>query len=171
MKLHFFAISLMLLSSSSYAKVNWLSITLNELTDDVLIQAKPYAILNAIRAGHSIPVIKHLINKGFDVNQGDYKNRPPICVAARSYKESTAMVEFLIQNGANPLATDINNTNALHRIAKYNPYLPLAKIFFDAGVDPLRFNKFNQSPMSLAKKYSPHLLSLFSSIRMPADPE
>lgn len=151
----------MFMSIGAHAKINWLEVGIDDLNPKILAQGKPYAILNALRAGHTTDVIKHLIDYGFDINQGDYKHRPPICVAARSYKGSTYMVEFLIKNGANPLATDINNTNALHRIAKYNPDPVLAKIFLNKGVNPTQLNKFGQTPVSLAKKYAPHLLDLY----------
>ena len=144
---------LVVLSSFSVnASINWSEVGIKDLTPSTLEQAKPDALIRALRAEQSIEVIEHLLNYGFDVNSGDFKKRPPVCMAARVYKKSTDMVEFLISKGANPFATDINGNNALHRIAKYNPHLPLAQIFLDAGLDPNSKNRFKKTPRKLAVK-------------------
>jgi len=146
----FFGVALSL--SVGAVDLNWAEVSVRDLTPEVLGQAKPDALIRALRAQQSIPVIAHLLNNGFDVNKGDYKQRPPVCLAARVYKKSSVMVEFLISKGADPLAVDINGNNALHRIAKYNPHLPLAKIFLDAGLDPSSKNRFKKTPRKLAAK-------------------
>jgi ankyrin repeat protein len=152
----------LMLSLSVEAGINWDEAKIRDLTTSALETAKPDALIRALRAQQSIVVIEHLLNNGFDVNIGDFKKRPPVCMAARIYKNSTKMVEFLISKGANPLATDINGNNALHRIAKYNPHIPLAQILLDAGLDPDAKNKFKKTPRKLAiKKGYLDLVELF----------
>ena len=148
-KIFLFLFSVPFMASAS---IDWRSIQVQDLTPALMKQAESMALIKALRAQQSIPVIAHLLNNGFDVNKGDYKQRPPVCLAARVYKKSSVMVEFLISKGADPLVVDINGNNALHRIAKYNPYLPLAKIFLDAGLDPSSKNRFKKTPRKLAVK-------------------
>lgn len=151
-------------NASACVGVDWSQVQVKDLTPGFLSSVKPDALIRALRAKQTIPVIERLLESGLDVNKGDYKQRPPVCLAARVYKNSTKMVEFLISKGANPLAVDVNGNNALHRISKYNPHLPLAKIFLKAGLSPDSKNRFKKTPRKLATKKSHfELLELFGS--------
>ena len=150
----------LLFSSTAFSNIDWKTINHEQdLTASVLASGKDDAILGALRSGKSIAIIQKLLDHGFDINKGDFKNRPPICMASRVYKKDTKMVEFLLDNGADALATDSNGNTALHRISKYNPHIPLVKIFINLGLDPSIKNKFGKSAISISKKNNPNILS------------
>ena len=78
--------------------------------------------------------LKILLNKGYDINATDEKNRTLLMVSA-SNEYTTPFTKILLQYGIDVNATDINGYNAL-LFAIHNPCnYDNVKYLLDAGID------------------------------------
>eukprot|EP00607_Mallomonas_marina_P008821 CAMPEP_0182420944 /NCGR_PEP_ID=MMETSP1167-20130531/6070_1 /TAXON_ID=2988 /ORGANISM="Mallomonas Sp, Strain CCMP3275" /LENGTH=371 /DNA_ID=CAMNT_0024597547 /DNA_START=67 /DNA_END=1179 /DNA_ORIENTATION=+ len=101
----------------------------------------------AAQNGH-VNVIRLLMEFGADVEEKDKGGCPPIVSAASQCH--TDCVEALINYGADPNATDLNENTALHVLARQDKPGPVADLLLSRGADESLQNKQGYTPLQLA---------------------
>ncbi|GJQ73578.1 hypothetical protein Trydic_g13923 [Trypoxylus dichotomus] len=106
---------------------------------------------------HFLPMVKLLIENGADINLHRGDMVLPLfleaCLGCCSEKH-LEVITYLLQSGIDPNTTDnLTNRNAFHYFA-INNYLPLARELSNWGTDVYHIDRYNLTPLKLAKQHS-----------------
>ena len=107
-----------------------------------------YSIVHIAAENPDIRVIKLLVERGADVNVGDWYNSSPLYYAAS--KNTLDMVKYLASLGNDPLYENYDGDNLLS-VAACNPHKDVLEYFLRLGVDIDGVSDIN--PLGVAMRY------------------
>lgn len=129
-----------------------------------IFQIKPYnqSLLLLATLEDNLPMVRYLIERGFNPNEGDEDNYTPLHACAENNFYLTA--KYLLHHNANPNIGDKNgNTPLLKAIMHWDKNLETIKVLLDGQANPYQENKSGMSAFSLAVEMkSDAILSLIT---------
>lgn len=118
------------------------------------VSKEPMVPLVYAASSGPVDIVKALVRSGADVNQRDEQfGYTALMVAAKRWKDSRLIVEFLIENNADPLIVDDCRDSAL-RFAVQSANFTSAKFLLEAGIDINSTNEDGQTSLMHACDFS-----------------
>lgn len=107
-----------------------------------------YSAVHSAAENPDIRIIKLLVERGADVNVGDFYESTPLYYAAS--KNTLAMVEYLVSLGNDPLDENYDGDNLL-TVSACNPHKDVLEYFLQKGVEIDGVSDIN--PLGMAMRY------------------
>lgn len=136
-------------------KLSWLSEYVNPPMETKMRSVSSYDIVNGLSEA-VVKVAKWLLKAKVDINLGDSFGNTPLHYAAQGGMES--LVEFLVSNGADSSAVNLDGRNPLHFASAYG-HAKVAGRLIKSGADLDIFDNFGVSPNKIISAPGPILRS------------